>query len=128
MRTRFNPWPHVVGEGSDIAMGCSIDHRQGSDPSLLRLWCRPAATVSTQPLAWEPPNAMGVPRKKTHAYSQKKFILQSIVVGDVCCNCHVTIEQKTHQELLKTYLATALFLFREQIKKYRMMLVIQATF
>ena len=28
------------------------------DLALLRLWCRPAATALTQPLAWEPPYAV----------------------------------------------------------------------
>ena len=30
------------------------------DPALLWLWCRPAATALIQPLAWEPPYAVGV--------------------------------------------------------------------
>ena len=37
-------------------MGC----RHGSDPTLLWLWCRPAATAWIRPLVWEPPYAMGV--------------------------------------------------------------------
>ena len=32
-----------------------------SDPSLLWLWCRLAATAPIQPLAWEPPYAEGQP-------------------------------------------------------------------
>ena len=30
------------------------------DPVLLWLWCRPAAAAPIQPLAWEPPYAIGV--------------------------------------------------------------------
>ena len=38
---------------------CELDHRHGSDPTLLWLWCRPAATALIQPLAWELPYAAG---------------------------------------------------------------------
>ena len=31
------------------------------DPALLWLWCRPAAAVLIQPLAWELPYAVDVP-------------------------------------------------------------------
>ena len=41
-------------------MRCGIGLRCGSDPTLLWLWCRPAAPAPVQPLAWEPPYAMGV--------------------------------------------------------------------
>ena len=34
------------------------------DPALLWLWYRPAATAPIQPLAWEPPYAMGSALKK----------------------------------------------------------------
>ena len=33
---------------------CGVGHRRGSDPVLLWLWCRQAATVPSGPLAWEP--------------------------------------------------------------------------
>ena len=41
-----------------------IGHRCGSDPELLWLWCRPAATAPIQPLAWEPPYAMRMALKR----------------------------------------------------------------
>ena len=48
--------------------GCAVGHRHGSDPMLLWLWCRPAATAWIRPLAWESPYATGVavkiPKKK----------------------------------------------------------------
>ena len=47
-----------------IAMSCGVGHRRGSDPVLLWLWHRPAATTPIIPLAWEPPNAMGGVLKK----------------------------------------------------------------
>ena len=36
-------------------MSCGVGRRRGSDPELLWLWCRPAATAPIWPLAWEPP-------------------------------------------------------------------------
>ena len=39
-------------------MSCGAGHRLGSDPALLWLWCRLAATAMIGPLAWEPPCAM----------------------------------------------------------------------
>ena len=45
-------------------MNCSVGSRHGSDPALLWLWRRPAATAQIQPLAWEPPYAAGIAIKK----------------------------------------------------------------
>ena len=54
---------------------CGVDGRCGSDPVLLWLWRRPAATALIPPLAWEPPYAVGSsPRKKT----KKKKELNSV--------------------------------------------------
>ena len=41
-------------------MSCGIGRRHGLDLALLWLWYRPAATALIQPLAWEPPYAVGV--------------------------------------------------------------------
>ena len=38
-------------------MSCGVGHRRGSDPELLWLWHRPAATAPIRLLAWEPPYA-----------------------------------------------------------------------
>ena len=38
-------------------VSCGVGFRRGSDPMLLWLWCTPAATAPTRPLAWEPPYA-----------------------------------------------------------------------
>ena len=43
--------------GSGIAMRCGVDYRHGSDPVLLWLWCRLAATAPIRSPAWEPPYA-----------------------------------------------------------------------
>ena len=40
-------------------MSCGVGRRPRSDPTLLWLWCRPAATAPIRPLAWEPPYATG---------------------------------------------------------------------
>ena len=53
-------------------MSGGVGHRHGSDPVLLWLWHRPAATAPIRPLAWEPPYAMGVALEKTK--DQKKII------------------------------------------------------
>ena len=41
-------------------MSCGVDHRCSSDPALLWLWCKLAATALIQPLARELPYATGV--------------------------------------------------------------------
>ena len=43
-----------------FAVSCGVGHRHGSDPVLLWLWYRLAATALIGPLAWEPPYATGV--------------------------------------------------------------------
>ena len=54
------PWVN----GSGIAVSCGAGHSHGSDPVLLWLWCRPAATAPIQPLAWEPPYAVHAALKR----------------------------------------------------------------
>jgi len=44
-------------------MSCGVGCRRGLDPTLLWLWCRPAATAPIRPLAWEPPYAMSAAPK-----------------------------------------------------------------
>ena len=53
-------------------MSCGIGQRQGSDPALLWLWSRLAATVQIRPLAWEPPNAVGAALEKDKKKTEKK--------------------------------------------------------
>ena len=45
-------------------MSCGVGHRLGSDPIVMWLWYRPAATAPIRPLSWEPPHAMVVALKK----------------------------------------------------------------
>ena len=41
----FDPWPHLASQGSGVAVSCGVGHRGSLDPSLLWLWCRPAAAT-----------------------------------------------------------------------------------
>ena len=52
-------------------MSYGVDHRLGSDPKLLWLWCKPAAAAPIQPLAWKLPYAMGV-ALKIHKQTNKQ--------------------------------------------------------
>jgi len=53
-------------------MSCAVGCRRGSDPALLWLWCRPAATALIRPLAWEPPHALGAAPEKPKTQKKKK--------------------------------------------------------
>ena len=55
-------------------MSCGVGCRHESDPALLWLWHRLAATAPIRPLAWEPPYAMEVAPEK--AKKKKKKIKQ----------------------------------------------------
>ena len=60
-------------------MSCGVGRRHGSDPELLWLWCRPAATAPIRPLAWEPPHATSAALKRhTHTHTKKKKIFSLI--------------------------------------------------
>jgi len=61
-----------VGLRSGVAMNCVVGRRHGSDPALLWLWCRLAATAPIRPLAWELPYALGAALKKTKEKKKKK--------------------------------------------------------
>ena len=51
-------------KGSSIAKSCGMGRGCGWDLVLLWLGCRPVAMAPIQPLAWEPPYALGVALKK----------------------------------------------------------------
>ena len=53
-------------------MSCGVGQRRGSDPTLLWLWCRLAATAPIRPLAWEPPYASGAALEKDKKTKKKK--------------------------------------------------------
>ena len=54
-------------------MSCGVGRRGGSDPTLLWLWRRPAATAPIRPLAWQPPYAVGAAlekaKRQTHIHT-----------------------------------------------------------
>ena len=54
-------------------MSCGVGHIYGSDPKLLWLWHRRAATAPIRPLAWESPNAEGAALEKDKKTSQKSY-------------------------------------------------------
>ena len=47
-----------------LPVSCSVGHRCGLDPVLLRLWCRQMAPARIRSLAWEPPYAAGTALEK----------------------------------------------------------------
>ena len=53
-------------------MSCDVGCRRGSDPALLWLWRRPVATAPIQPLAWEPPYAVGAAQEIAKKKTKKK--------------------------------------------------------
>ena len=53
-------------------MSCGVGHRRGSNPEVLWLWHRLAATAPIRPLAWEPPYASGAALKKAKRQKGKK--------------------------------------------------------
>ena len=56
------------------AVSCGVGHRRGSDPALLWLWRRLAATAPIRLLAWAPPYAAGAAQEKSkrHTYTHTK--------------------------------------------------------
>ena len=64
MRIRVQSLACSVGQGFGVAGSCDVCGRHGSDPVLLWLCCRLAATALIQPLAWEPLYAAGAALKR----------------------------------------------------------------
>ena len=55
-----------------VGVSCGVGRRLDSDPALLRLWHRLAATAPMRPLAWEPPYAGGAALEKAERKKKKK--------------------------------------------------------
>ena len=55
-------------------MSCGVGHGCSSDPVLLWLWCRPAATALIWPLAWEPPYAAKAAQEMAKTKKKKIYI------------------------------------------------------
>ena len=62
-------------------MSCGVGCRRGSDPALLWLWRRLAATALIRPLAWEPPYASGAAQEM--AKKKKKMKSQITCVSTI---------------------------------------------
>ena len=60
-------------------MSCGVGHSHGSDPALLWLWCRPAATALIRLLDWEPPYASGVALEKANRPKRKEYEDRQVV-------------------------------------------------
>ena len=58
-------------------MSCGVGCRRGSDPVLLWLWRRPAATALIRLLAWEPPYATGAAQEMAKRPKKKRNETQS---------------------------------------------------
>ena len=61
-----------MGQGSGVAVNCGVGCRRGSDPVLLWLWHKLAATALIQPLVWKPPYATGVAQKRRKTKKKKE--------------------------------------------------------
>ena len=74
-------------------MSYGIGQRRGSNPQLLWLLCRLAATALIQLLAWESPYAAGVALKSKQKQKQKtvQFILYSVSTVSGTNEIHVPI-------------------------------------
>ena len=64
-----------------VAVSCGVGRRCCSDPTLLWLWRRLAATSPFRPLAWEPPYAAGAVQEMAKRQKKKSFFLK-IVLSD----------------------------------------------
>ena len=72
------PGPAQWVKGSRVAVSCGVGCRGGSDPTLLWLWRRLAATALIRPPTWEPPYAVGAALKGQKPEEKKKKSLPVI--------------------------------------------------
>ena len=63
-----------------------VGRKRVSDPELLCLWHRPAATAPIRPLAWEPPYAKSVPlkSKKKGGGLSPRYSKRNIALPEPC--------------------------------------------
>ena len=71
-------------------MSCGVGHRGGSDPALLWLQCRLAASAPIRPLAWEPPYAAGMALKRKKKKNQHERKGCDII-------CKIRFPKRSHQ-------------------------------
>ena len=88
-----------------LPVSCGVDCRHLSDPTLLCLWCRLAATAPIGPLAWERPYAMGTaPKDKKKKENKKANKKLKVITADYLIDLKVGKEFlsiKTMEESLK---------------------------
>ena len=77
----------ISGFGDPTAMSHGVGYRCGLDLALLRLWCRPAATVPIPPLAWKLPYATGAAIKRPKKKSSFGIPLWHNGLKIWCCHC-----------------------------------------
>ena len=85
-------------------MSCGVGRRHGSDPKLLWLLYRPAATAPVQPLAWGPPYATGAALKKTKSQKkiEKKIINSGVYYGQRATHTHTKTTYQFYAENKKS--------------------------
>ena len=73
-------------------MTCGVGHRLGTDPTLLWLWCRLAATAPMRLQAWEPPYAVGsaLRQKDKKKKKKKKKTRKALIHADGQCGLPIT--------------------------------------
>ena len=85
MRLRGRSLPLLSGLMIRVDVSCSVGCRRDSDPALLWLWHRMAATAPITPLAWEPPCAAGaaqeMAKRQKKKKKEKKHIAQHLTLG-----------------------------------------------
>ena len=65
-----------------------MGYRCSSDPALLCLWRRLAATAPIGPLAWEPPYAVGAALDKTKRPKKKKKVVMTNIYAVLISSAH----------------------------------------
>ena len=64
-------------------MSCGVGRRHGTDPALLWLWCRVAATALIRPLVWELPCAANMALKRPKK-KKKQLLSYGRQCGSLC--------------------------------------------
>ena len=66
-----------------------VGRRCSSDLALLWLWHRPAAVAPIQPLAWDPPCAVGTALKRKKKKKRRYYIISNLMAKNILCICKV---------------------------------------
>ena len=75
-------------------MSCGVGRRRGSEPQLLWLRHRLAATALIRPLAWEPPHAAGAALKRQIKTKKTHRLLVHTLQFEKYCSKHLGTLQK----------------------------------